>query len=96
VAVSDLALLRPLPTAVLADIEALVGCVAGAELIEDTRGHMVRAGLRNISFTSKPQYIDAMTDWQDPLYAKIIAALPAGSKPSDFITSLDITACKPA
>ena len=29
VAVSDLALLRPLPEAVRADVEALIGCIAG-------------------------------------------------------------------
>lgn len=92
VAVSDLALLRPLPESVRADVEALVGCVAGAVLVEETRQQMAEAGLSEIVLTSKPGYIEAMTDWQDPLYRKIIDALPAGSKPSDFITSLDIAA----
>jgi hypothetical protein len=36
-----------------------------------------------------------MVDWQDPLYQKIIASLPAGVKPSDYITSLEVTAGKP-
>ncbi len=94
VAVSDLALLRPLPPSVLSDVEALVGCVAGAVLVSETREQMQTAGFREIVLTSKPHYIDAMTDWQDPLYQKIIAALPAGTKPSDFITSLDISAKK--
>ena len=35
-----------------------------------------------------------MTNWQDPLYLTIVAALPAGTTPSDFITSLDMTARK--
>ena len=43
---------------------------------------------------SKSGYIDGMVDWQDPLYQKIIADLPAGAKPSDYITSLEITARK--
>ena len=94
VAVSDLALLRPLPDAVKADVEALVGCVAGAVLVEEVRAMAVDAGLSEIVLTPKPQYIDAMTDWQDPLYRKLIARLPAGSKPSDYITSLDISARK--
>lgn len=92
VAVSDLALLRPLPESVRADVEALVGCVAGAVLVEETRRQMVAAGLSEIVLTSKPQYVESMTDWQDPLYRKIIASLPAGTKPRDFITSLDIAA----
>ena len=94
VAVSDLALLKPLPEAVRADVEALVGCVAGAVLVEETRLQMQAAGLIDIELSSKPHYIDAMTDWQDPLYRKIIAALPHGSKASDYITSLDISARK--
>jgi SAM-dependent methyltransferase len=96
VAVSDLALLRPLPVAVLKDVEALVGCVAGAVLVEETRRQAVEAGLVGVVLTPKPHYIDAMTNWEDPLYRKIVESLPAGTKPSDFITSLDVSAVKPA
>lgn len=95
VAVSDLSLLRPLPDSVRSDIEALVGCVAGAALVEETRAMAAAAGLSDISLTPKREYIDSMTDWQDPLYKAIIAKLPAGSKPSDYITSLDVSARKP-
>jgi len=95
VAVSDLALLKPLPDAVSADLEALVGCVAGAVLVSETRAQAAAAGLAGIELKSKPEYIDAMTNWEDPLYRKIVEALPAGSKPSDYITSLDVTASKP-
>ena len=94
VAVSDLALLKPLPDAVRADVEALVGCVAGAVLVDETRAQAEAAGLSDIVLRSKPEYIDAMTNWEDPLYRKIVAALPRGSKPSDFITSLDVTAMR--
>ncbi|MEY3143716.1 MAG: Demethylrebeccamycin-D-glucose O-methyltransferase [Planctomycetota bacterium] len=96
VAVSDLALLKPLPDAVRADVEALVGCVAGAVLVEETRAQAEAAGLSDIVLYSKPEYIDAMTNWEDPLYRKIVAALPPGSKPSDYITSLDVTAVRRA
>ena len=95
VAVSDLALLQPLPPAVAADVEALVGCVAGAVLVEETERQMLAAGLAAITLTTKPDYIEAMSDWQDPLYKKIMASLPEGMKPSDLVTSLDIAAVKP-
>lgn len=95
VAVSDLALLRPLPEAIKADVEALVGCVAGAVLVEETERQMLDAGLAGITLTGKPGYIDAMSDWQDPLYKKIMDSLPEGVKPSDLVTSLDIAALKP-
>jgi hypothetical protein len=56
---------------------------------------MLDAGLAAITLTPKAGYIDSMSTWQDPLYRKIADALPAGTKPSDFVTSLDIAALKP-
>jgi arsenite methyltransferase len=94
VAVSDLALLKALPPAVAESVEALVGCVAGAVLVSETERMAKEAGLGEIVTKSKAAYIDGMVDWQDPLYQKIIADLPAGVKPSDYITSLEITARK--
>lgn len=95
VAVSDLALLRPLPAAVAQSVEALVGCVAGAVLVSETERMAREAGLRDIELKPKAAYIDGMVDWQDPLYQKIIAELPKGTKPSDYVTSLEVTARKP-
>ena len=96
VAVSDMALLKPLPPEVLRMVEALVGCVAGAALVSET-GRMAReAGLANIALKSKPGYVEAMTNWEDPLYQKIINCLPEGARASDYITSLEVQAVKPA
>lgn len=95
VAISDLALLKPLPPEVAEMVEALVGCVAGAILVDEMERMAKAVGLIDIQLESKPGYIDAMTSWQDPLYQKILAALPAGAKASDYITSLDISARKP-
>lgn len=94
VAVSDLALLRRLPDAVREDVEALVGCISGASLVEDVRRMAQDAGLVDIELVSKPQYIASMTTWQDPLYQRIAVALPAGATMSDYVTSLDIAARK--
>ena len=95
VAVSDLALLRPLPEEIREMVDALVGCVAGAVLASETEQMAKAAGLTDIVLTPKPDYIESMVDWQDPLYQKIIAHLPAGTKPSDYITSLEVKARKP-
>ena len=95
VAISDLALLKPLPESVLADLEALVGCIAGADLVQDIQADMEAAGLADIKLTPKPEYVQAMSEWQDPLYNKIIDALPEESSIGDYVTSLDIAARKP-
>jgi AhpD family alkylhydroperoxidase len=96
VAVSDLALLQPLPPEVSGMVEALVGCIAGAVTVAETERMAREAGLVDLVLKPKSGYIDRMVDWQDPLYRKIVASLPAGSKASDTITSLEITARQPA
>jgi SAM-dependent methyltransferase len=96
VAVSDLALLRPLPAEVVDMVESLIGCVAGAVLVSETECMAKNAGLVNVILDSKGDYIDAMTDWQDPLYQRIAQFLPEDSKASDFVTSLSVSATKPA
>jgi arsenite methyltransferase len=95
VAVSDLALFKPLPEAVREMVEALVGCIAGAVLVSETEHMAGAAGLTGIVLTPKVDYLNAMKDWEDPLYRKILAHLPAGAKPTDYITSLEVKACKP-
>ena len=95
VAVSDLALLRPLPPAIVAQVEALIGCVAGAVLVEDTRRMLADAGLVDVELVPKHEYVRAMTSFQDPLYREIAAHLPAETTAADFITSLDVSARKP-
>ncbi len=92
IAVSDLALRKELPAAVKEMVEALVGCVAGASLIEDIRSMAREVGFTDIQLVEKPEYIEAMTNFQDPLYQKIVEALPKDSKPSDYVVSLDISA----
>jgi SAM-dependent methyltransferase len=92
VAVSDLALLKPLPPAVAQMVEALVGCVAGAVLVEETERMVREAGLVDVRLERKPQYVQTLSSLQDPLYRRIAEHLPAGTGPADYITSLAVTA----
>ena len=96
VAVSDMALVKPLPPEVLKIVETLVGCVAGAALVSETGRLAKAAGLSAIVLKVKSDYIEAMLDFEDPLYQKIIELLPAGAKASDYLTSLEVQAVKPA
>jgi SAM-dependent methyltransferase len=95
VAVSDLALIRPLPESVVQSIQALVGCVAGAVLVDETRRYALAAGLVDVVLSSKHEYINSMARWEDPLYRDILSKLPADSRLGDYITSLDVAARKP-
>jgi ubiquinone/menaquinone biosynthesis C-methylase UbiE len=95
VAVSDMALLRPLPEELKAKVEALVGCVAGAVLIEEYRQAIQAAGLADVQLEPKPEYVAALSSFEDPLYQGIAKLLPEGTTAADFITSVDVTARKP-
>ena len=94
VAVSDMALLKPLPTEILKLVEARIGCVAGAVLVSETGEMAKQAGLAEILIKPKAGYVEALTDWEDPLYQKLIELLPAGAKPAEYIASVEVTARK--
>ncbi len=95
VAVSDIALLRPLPPAIRETVESLIGCVAGAVLVEETEHMAMDAGLTGIQIEQKAGYVDSMTEMNDPLYQEILQHLPKGTKAGDYITSLAVSATRP-
>jgi ubiquinone/menaquinone biosynthesis C-methylase UbiE len=95
VAASDIALHQPLPEAVQQQVEALIGCVAGAVLLDDYQRMMNEAGFTDIELTPKPEYIQALAQAQDPMYQKIIEHLPENAELSDYATSVDVQAFKP-
>ncbi|HQF55168.1 MAG TPA: arsenite methyltransferase [Fibrobacteria bacterium] len=92
VAISDLALLRPLPDAAKGLAEALVGCVAGASLVDEIRRDAQAAGLVDVAIGIKHEYVAVMENTGDSLYRDILAQLPSGHKLSDYIVSADISA----
>ena len=94
-AVSDVVTRGEIPSEIRKNVLLWVGCVAGAVLVNET-GHMAQAaGLTEIVLKSKPQYVEAMTGFEDPLYQKIVEHLPKGAKPSEYVTSLEVQARKP-
>ncbi len=96
VSISDLALLRPLPEPVKADVQALVGCVAGASLLEDTQAMVAASGLEILDVELHGEAMAALLEPSDPLHARILAHLPPGLGPADFVTSALFQARKPA
>lgn len=94
-AISDLALIRPLPTEVRRDVEALVGCIAGAVMAGLMEKAAIEAGLIHVQSQRKPEYVDAMVRHDDPLYLAVLAKLPPGSRVGDYVASFDFTAHKP-
>jgi arsenite methyltransferase len=96
VAVSDLALLQPLPPALRESADALVGCIAGAVLVRETEAMVKAAGLTGVELSMRPEVVDAMACGLEDASESVLAGLPAGRKPSDYVTSLYVSARKPA
>ena len=94
VSVSDLALLKPLPDNVRDMAAALVGCVAGAVLVDETKALLEKARFTSIVLTPTPDYVRNMQDWNDPLYKQIAETLPQGEEMADYVVSLSIEARK--
>jgi SAM-dependent methyltransferase len=92
--ISDLAMKKPLPERVVKSAAALVSCVAGAVLIDETINMAKQAGLKDIIVAEKAYNIDVMADCNDPLYREVNHRLPKGKKLSDYVISVDITATK--
>jgi SAM-dependent methyltransferase len=92
--ISDIALKKPLPEQILKSAAALVSCVAGAVLIDETITMARQAGLKNIEVAEKKSNLDVMVDCNDPLYSQAKGLLPEGTKISDYIVSIDVTAFK--
>jgi SAM-dependent methyltransferase len=95
VAASDMALHQPLPEAVKEQVEALIGCVAGAVQVDQYQAMMEAAGFEGIELSPKPQYINALAQFQDPMYQQIAGNLPADAHLGEYVTSLDVQAVKP-
>jgi len=93
--ISDLALKKPLPQEVLKSAAAIVSCVAGAVLIDETIIMAKQAGLIDIRVDEEAYSIDLMADCNDPLYREVRESLPPNGKLSDYIVSVNITAFKP-
>jgi arsenite methyltransferase len=92
--ISDLALKKPIPESILKSVAALVGCIAGAVLLDRTKEMINNAGLKIGNITEKATNIELMLDCQDPLYAQVKECLPEGAKIEDYVVSVDITALK--
>lgn len=87
VAISDLALLQPLPEAIASDVEALVGCIAGAPLLTEVRTWVEQAGLAPLQVEAQPQAVEAMYPHGSPLRDRLEEALPPGHSLADYLVS---------
>lgn len=92
--VSDLALKAPLPDAVKAAAEALIGCISGAVPITETLGMIEAAGLDVVQTEDKSYNVDVMDDCNDSLYKAVRDSLTPGARLGDYVVSVNFVAKK--
>jgi SAM-dependent methyltransferase len=90
--VSDLALTEELPPGVRESVSALIGCVSGAVLLEETKKMIASTCLGDTHISIKKYNVDIMDNCNDSLYQSVRRHLPTEKKLSDYVVSVDITA----
>lgn len=94
-AISDIVLLGELPPAVRQDMEAYIGCIAGAELVGDYLGHALTAGL-DIDKAHRKAYDVMAVLGCSPEAGKLLEKIPAHFDGSKTVASLDLVLARPA
>jgi len=97
--VSDLVLLKPLPEAILRDMDAYAACISGALLKDDYLAAIHQAGFQSVEVVGESHY-----DLGEPELAEVAESLAEGSKlsstdlwaASKVVVSVQIQATKPA
>jgi SAM-dependent methyltransferase len=84
-AVSDIALKKPLPPEIAGDVTAYVGCIAGAILMDDYRRQLLEAGFAEV------QVIDSLSDLS--AYAKVDSSCGCCSPDSAALPVAESLSC---
>jgi SAM-dependent methyltransferase len=90
VAVSDIALKKPLPPELARDVQAYIGCIAGALLLDDYRRGLLDAGFETV------QILDAGKDLNAYAQVENQAACCAPAMPSGSDLNVIEACCAPA
>lgn len=94
IAISDIALIKELPAKIRESIEAYVGCVGGAVLVEEYARIVRQAGLNGVRVTVKTSSACIDPNTKDPIGRAILDGLPRGASLQDYVTSVYVEARK--
>jgi SAM-dependent methyltransferase len=88
IAISDIALLKELPKKIQENVQAYVGCVAGAILIKEYQKIVRGAGLKDVQVTIKGTSACIRLDTKDPLGGAILDSLEENESLDDYVASV--------
>lgn len=94
IAISDIALLKELPVEIQKSIEAYIGCIAGAMLVEEYKKIVEASGLKEVKVTVKATSACIHPDTKDPLGKTLLDSLGDAEKLKDYIVSVYVEGYK--
>ncbi len=94
VAISDIALVRELPEKTRNLVEAYIGCIAGASLIEQYEKMVVSSGLGDVKLTPKDISTLASAACHEPMGQAVLESLQ-GRPLEEYIVSIYVEGRKP-
>jgi SAM-dependent methyltransferase len=94
IVISDIALLKELPEKLRESMEAYVGCVGGAVLIDEYKSMVEAAMLKDARLTVKGSSSCINADTQDPIGRAILDGLGDGRALDEYVASVVVEAYK--
>jgi SAM-dependent methyltransferase len=94
IAISDIALNKELPEKIRESIDAYVGCVSGATLINEYKKIVELSGLKEVKITGKSVSCCADPDSGDPIAGAISDSLGAGESLDGYVVSVYVEGYK--
>ncbi len=88
IALSDMALLRQLPDSVRQSVEAYVGCVAGAVLIDEYKRFVEEAGFSSVTAAVSGGSACVRPDTPDPMGRALQESVEEGTSLEDYVVSV--------
>lgn len=88
IAISDIALLRELPNKIRESIDAYVGCVGGAILVDEYKRIVEASGLKDVSMTIKGSSACNDSNTKDPIGKAILHSLDENESLEGYVVSV--------
>lgn len=90
IAISDIALKKKLPAKIMESIEAYVGCISGAILLDDYRKLVADAGFKDARVTIRGTSVCIEPDTKDPLARAVLDGLGEGESLDEYVASVSV------
>lgn len=94
IAISDMALRKELPEAIRKDVDAYIGCVSGAVLLDEYKNIVIASGVKNVRIGEADHSCQNDSDISDPILKSISKGLKENETINDYVTSIYIEGVK--